>query len=99
MVISFLMSVLVVFIDQLTKFLVYGSPSRSIIGNLLWFESALNTGVAFSMFQIASGFFIFTSSLAVLIFAYLIASKKIVQVVVIAKHFMRTKNKRKSRLR
>lgn len=79
MVISFLMSVLVVFIDQLTKFLVYGSPSRSIIGNLLWFESALNKGVAFSMFQNASGFFIFTSSLAVLIFAYLITSKKIVK--------------------
>lgn len=73
------MSVLVIAIDQITKFLVYGTASRSIIGNLLWFESALNTGVAFSMFQNASGVFIVTSSLAVLVFAFLIFSKKIVK--------------------
>lgn len=79
MVISFLMSVLVILVDQITKFLVYGTASRSIIGNLLWFESALNTGVAFSMFQNASGVFIVTSSLAVLVFAFLIISKKFVK--------------------
>ena len=63
-------------LDQLTKFLIYGTASRSIIGNLLWFESALNTGVAFSMFEGKGYIFIINSLIASAIFIFLIASKK-----------------------
>ena len=63
-------------LDQLTKFLIYGSASRSIIGSLLWFESTLNTGVAFSMFEDKSYIFIITSLIASAIFCYLMASKR-----------------------
>lgn len=77
MIISFVISGLVIILDQLTKFLIYGTPARSVLGNLLWFESSLNTGVAFSMFEGKSYIFIITSLIASLIFIYLIASKKV----------------------
>ena len=76
MITSFICMAVIVIIDQITKFIVYGSPARSIIGNLLWFESTLNTGVAFSMFEGNSWVFIITSSLASILFVYLIISKK-----------------------
>ena len=76
MIISLVCAVAVIGVDQLTKFLIYGTPARSIIGNLLWFDSALNTGVAFSMFEGKSYVFIITSLLASVLFIYLIVSKK-----------------------
>lgn len=76
MILGFILSAVVIAVDQLTKFLIYGSPSRSIIGNLLWFESSLNTGVAFSMFEGKSYIFIITSLLASAVFVWLIISKK-----------------------
>lgn len=76
MIISFIISAIVIGIDQLTKFLVYGTASRSIIGNLLWFESTLNTGVAFSMFSGLSVVFIVISALASLVMIYLIISNR-----------------------
>lgn len=76
MIISFIISAIVVGIDQLTKFLVYGTASRSIIGNLLWFESTLNTGVAFSMFSGLGVVFIVISALASVAMIYLIASNR-----------------------
>ena len=79
MIISLILAGIVVLIDQLTKFLVYGSASKSIIGNLLWFESTLNTGVAFSMFKDNSNFFIVLSSIAVVVFIFLIVSNKVVK--------------------
>ena len=63
-------------LDQLTKFLIYGSASRSIIGNLLWFESTLNTGVAFSMFEGKSVLFFVIAMIASLVMIYFICSKK-----------------------
>lgn len=63
-------------LDQLTKFLIYGTASKSIIGNLLWFESTLNTGVAFSMFEDKGYIFIITSLIASVLFCWIIASKK-----------------------
>ena len=77
MIFAFVLSAVVIAIDQLTKFLIYGSASRSIIGNLLWFESSLNTGVAFSMFEGKSYIFIITSLFASALFIWLIISKKI----------------------
>lgn len=67
---------MIIFLDQLTKFLIYGTPAMSIIGNFLWFESALNTGVAFSMFEGMGVVFMITSSLASVLFVYLIISNK-----------------------
>lgn len=79
MIISLICTAVIIGLDQLTKFLVYGSPARSIIGNLLWFDSTLNTGVAFSMFSGASIVFIIISSLASALMIYLIISKKILK--------------------
>lgn len=76
MVISFIVAIIVVIIDQLTKFLIYGTPSRSIIGNLLWFESTLNTGVAFSMFENFTTFFTIFSAVAVIAMGYIIISNR-----------------------
>ena len=73
---SLIVVAVVIGIDQITKFLIYGTPARSIIGNLLWFESTLNTGVAFSMFEGMGFIFIITSSIASIFFLYLIVSKK-----------------------
>lgn len=78
MIISFIVAIIVCVIDQISKYLVYGTMSRSIIGNLLWFESTLNTGVAFSMFKNNSSVFIFTSSIASLIIIFFIVNKKII---------------------
>ncbi|MBR7172248.1 MAG: signal peptidase II [Clostridia bacterium] len=69
----------VIGLDQLTKFLIYGTASRSIIGNFLWFESTLNTGVAFSMFEGKSMLFIVISALASFGLLFLICNKKIIQ--------------------
>ena len=63
-------------VDQLTKLLVYGTASRSIIGNFLWFESTLNTGVAFSMFSGNSIVFFVVACVASIVFTYFICSKK-----------------------
>lgn len=48
---SLLSAGLVIAVDQITKFLIFSKVSGSIIGNLLWFESYYNTGMAFSMFE------------------------------------------------
>lgn len=76
MIIFLIVSVVVVVIDQLTKFAIYGSAPISVIGNFLWFESTLNTGIAFSMFQNSSFVFIITSSVASVVLLCLIFSKK-----------------------
>ena len=76
MVISLVIAILVVAIDQLSKFLVYGTAAKSIVGNVLWFQSTLNTGVAFSMFEGGKIVFIAISTLASIVLAYLIISKK-----------------------
>lgn len=76
MIICIISAVLIIGFDQLTKILIYGTASRSIIGNLLWFESTLNTGVAFSMFSGNSIVFFVIACVASLILCYFICSKK-----------------------
>ena len=76
MIVGIICALAVAGLDQLTKFLVYGTASRSIIGNLLWFESTLNTGVAFSMFSGKSIVFFVIACIASCVLIYLIASKK-----------------------
>lgn len=76
MVIAFIVSCIAMALDQITKFLVYGTAARSIIGNFLWFESTLNTGVAFSMLQGKTYLFITLSVISSVVFIYLIVSKR-----------------------
>ena len=73
---AYLYALLVIGLDQLSKFLVYGTAARSIIGNLLWFESTLNTGVAFSMFSGKSFVFVIVACVASAVLFYLIYTKK-----------------------
>lgn len=77
MLISFICSIAIIAIDQLTKFLIYGSAPVSVLGDFLWFESSLNTGVAFSMFEGHSYLFVVLSGVASLVMIWLIVSKKI----------------------
>lgn len=76
MIIGLVCAVVVIALDQLTKFLVYGTKACSVIGNLLWFESTLNTGVAFSMFEGNSLLFFIIAMIASVVLIYLICSKK-----------------------
>ena len=76
MIIGLVCAVVVIGIDQLTKFLVYGTVAKSIIGNFLWFESTLNTGVAFSMFEGKSILFFVIAMIASAVMIYFICSKK-----------------------
>ena len=76
MIIALICVFLVVALDQVTKFLIYGTATRSILGNIVWFESTLNTGVAFSMFSGAGIVFIVISSLASALMLYLIISNR-----------------------
>lgn len=77
--IGLIISLLVLAIDQVSKRLVYGMPARSIIGNLLWFESTLNKGVAFGMFAGMQIIFIVLASSCSGFFVYLLISKKIIR--------------------
>ena len=77
-ILSFVISAVVVGVDQLTKLLIYGTQAKSIIGDFLWFKSTLNTGVAFSMFEGKGWIFVIISALASLVLVYLILSKKFI---------------------
>ena len=83
MIIGLVCAVLVIGLDQLSKFLVYGSISRSIIGNFLWFESTLNTGVAFSMFEGKSVLFFVLAMIASLAIIYLIWNRRFFMKIII----------------
>lgn len=76
MIFAFIAAAAIIALDQLTKFLVYGTAARSVIGNLLWFQSTLNTGVAFSMFEGKSWLFFLIAILASACLIYFICSKK-----------------------
>lgn len=76
MVFGLILSGATILLDQLTKFLIFGKAPISILGDFLWFQSTLNTGVAFGMFQDMSWLFIVISSLASCLFLWLLISKK-----------------------
>lgn len=76
MIVSFILAIAVVALDQISKYFCYGIYGKSIIGNILWIDSTLNTGVAFSMFSGAQVVFLLISSLASIIMIYLLISKK-----------------------
>jgi signal peptidase II len=76
MILGFILAGVAIILDQLTKFLIFGSTPVSIIGDVLWFQSTFNTGVAFSLFQNSRVLLIVISSVACIIFVWLILSKK-----------------------
>ena len=51
MILYLFLTALVIALDQVTKHLFYGKIATSILGDFLWFDSTLNTGVAFSIFS------------------------------------------------
>ncbi len=75
-IISFIVAGAIIVFDQLSKFLIYGTASRSIIGNFLWFESTLNKGAAFSILEGKSWILITISSIACIVLIWAILSKK-----------------------
>lgn len=76
MITSFIISLVVIVVDQITKHFIYGLTAFSVVGDLLWFESSLNTGVAFSMFEGKSYLFAILAFVAAGVMIWLIASKK-----------------------
>lgn len=76
MIIAFIVSVLCVIIDQLTKFWLYGK-SMSLIGDLLWLEPGFNTGASFSIFSNATIWLIIFSIPVMAFMVYAIISDKL----------------------
>lgn len=76
MIVAFIVSVLCVVVDQVTKFLLYGK-SFSLIGNFLWIESGFNTGASFSIFSNATLFLIIFSIPVLVFMIYAIVSNRI----------------------
>jgi len=76
MLISIIIFISIIACDQITKFIVFGSADRSILGNVLWFQSEQNTGAAFSMFSGNNIAFIIITSIACMVLAYILFSKK-----------------------
>lgn len=70
-----IISVAVVALDQLLKWLLFGM-SVSLVGDFLWIESSFNTGAAFSMLAGAQWLFIVVTIVACVIMIYFIFSKK-----------------------
>lgn len=77
MIISLIIFFIIIGLDQLSKFLVFGAPAKSILGELLWFKSEQNTGAAFSMFSGNNLAFIIITSLACIVLLYILFSKKL----------------------
>lgn len=76
MIFSIIIAIIAICADQATKWFFYGGVAKSILGNVVWFESTLNTGVAFGMFADSTLLFVFISSIATVVFVYLMCSKK-----------------------
>ena len=77
MVFVYFLFVLIIIADQLSKFFIFGLPSKSIIGDLLWFQSEKNTGAAFSMFSGNNIAFIIITSIACIALFYVLFSKNL----------------------
>lgn len=77
MILSIIILVAVIGFDQLSKWLIFGTPSRSIIGDLLWFQTEKNTGAAFSMLSGNNLLFVIITSVACILLCYVLFSKKL----------------------
>lgn len=72
----FIISAVIIGLDQLTKWIFYGK-SFSLIGDFLWVESSFNTGAAFSMLSGAQWLFVVLTVIAVVAIIYLVLDKRI----------------------
>lgn len=75
MVTAFIVCAAIIFVDQVTKFCLYGM-SCSLIGDFLWLESTLNTGASFGMLKDGTLFFIIFTIPMIALMVWLIVSKK-----------------------
>ena len=77
MIIAFVLALVTVSIDQLTKFFLYGK-SFSLIGDFLWIESPeLNTGASFGIFKDNTLVLAIISIPMIIFMIYVICSKKV----------------------
>ena len=76
MFLSIIILIGIIIADQLTKYFIFGIAPKSILGDLLWFQSEKNTGAAFSMLAGNNIVFIIVTSLACVILFYFLFSKK-----------------------
>ena len=76
MLVGLIIVVVVVILDQVSKFLLYGI-SMPLIGDFLWLEEAFNTGASFGMMKNGTLFFIIiTTPLMALMFWLLFTKRK-----------------------
>ena len=76
MILSFILAVLAIVVDQVTKVLLYGK-SFSLIGDFLWIESPeLNTGASFGIFSGKTVYLIIFTIPVLIFMIYLIATKR-----------------------
>lgn len=76
MIVAFIVSVVCLVVDQLTKLWLYGK-SCSLIGDFLWLEPGFNTGASFSIFSNATLFLALFSIPIMALMIYAIVSNKI----------------------
>ena len=76
MIIAFIIAILTIVVDQLTKYFLYGK-SFSLIGDFLWIESPeLNTGASFGIFKGNTLVLAIISIPMIALMIYFICSKK-----------------------
>lgn len=76
MIFGFILAVLAIVVDQVTKVLLYGK-SFSLIGDFLWIESPeLNTGASFGIFSGKTVYLIIFTIPVLIFMIYLIATKR-----------------------
>jgi len=75
MLVSIIIVISIILVDQLTKYLLYGI-NMSLIGDFLWLEEAFNTGASFGMFENGTLFFIIISTPLIALMCYVLISKR-----------------------
>ncbi len=78
LILFFLISALVICLDQTTKFCFEG-VQKKLIGNFLWISSVHNDGAAFGTFSGARWWFVAFSFIAIAVLFYILFAKKISQ--------------------
>jgi len=74
MLVGVIIAVVVIILDQVSKYFLYGITTP-LIGDFLWLEEAFNTGASFGMFKNGTLFFILISTPLIALMIWLIISK------------------------
>lgn len=75
MIVGIVIATMIIIIDQVTKYFLYGITT-SLIGDFLWLEEAFNTGASFGMFKNGTLFFIIFSTPLIGVMIWLLITKK-----------------------